>query len=105
MIRDGVNGRLFTMKKSTAGQVAAALWETLGNPDAAAALGETARREAEQKYTWEHIATRLLKFYTHIAGTPAANSPLPDGASIKHLRLPGSVFRRVDRNLHSPNGE
>ena len=75
MIRDGDNGRLLTMTESTVGQVAAGLWETLGNPDAGAALGKAARKEAEQKYTWERIAARLLEIYTYLGGLRAAGSP------------------------------
>lgn len=79
VIRDGVNGRLFTMTESTAGRVAAGLWEMLGNPDAAAALGKAARQEAEQKYTWERIAARLLGIYTYLTRTHAENPRLPQG--------------------------
>jgi len=75
MIRDGVNGRLLTMTESTVAQVAAGLWETLGNPDAGAALGRAARMEAEHKYTWERIAARLLEIYTYLGGIRAAGSP------------------------------
>ncbi len=80
LIQDGVNGRLFTMTESTAEQVAAGLWETLANPEAAAALRQAARQEAEQKYTWERIATRLLEIYALPAR--AADPRLPEGRPV-----------------------
>ena len=52
--------------------LAAALIDLLEDEPRRRALGESARRIAEERYAWERIATRLVAIYEGLAGVPVA---------------------------------
>ena len=75
LVRDGVNARLFP--SADAESLAAVLVETMKNPEASARLGESARRDYEQRLAPGPVVERMMGFYQEVlararsAGAPA----------------------------------
>jgi starch synthase len=66
VVEDGVTGSLVTVDEDFEANLASALDEILGDPAAAARMGEAGRARAVGEFGWDAVARRTVRLYQEI---------------------------------------
>ena len=75
VISDGTNGLLVPLRSPE--RIVAAVERLLADPALCARLGQAARREALEKYTWRRVAEPVRDVYERLCGCETAEEVTP----------------------------
>jgi glycosyltransferase involved in cell wall biosynthesis len=102
IVNDGGSGLL--VPPGDADAMAAAIDRLLSNRDAAAAMGEAARRIVEQRFTIERFAGRIQELYRELLNAPVAG-PAPNANNTSSSTRDGHAAGTASRPSSGDSGE